>query len=132
MTIVMQVHVLVSAADGDPERLERTTAALRAELLELDVENVVLMTRGQSPIGSRAGEVAEIGGLLVTATQEAKVLSQVVTVVRGWLARRREEYTAELVIGDDKIVVTGISAATQDRLIDVWLRAHALDRVGED
>lgn len=128
----MQVHVLVSAADGDPERLERTTAALRAELLELDVENVVLMTRGQSPIGSRAGEVAEIGGLLVTATQEAKVLSQVVTVVRGWLARRREEYTAELVIGDDKIVVTGISAATQDRLIDVWLRAHALDRVGED
>lgn len=126
----MQVRVRL-AADDDPGRLEGATAGLRAELLELDVQDVALVAGVQPPPGSRAGEVADIGALLVTAAQDAAVLGQIVAAVRGWLARRSTACTAELVIGEDKLVVSGISAATQERLIDAWLRAHALDRAVE-
>jgi hypothetical protein len=130
--MTVRIHLGISASDGDPDLLERATAALRAELLELDVEDVVPVTAGQAPPGSRALDVAEIGSLLVTAAQVPVVLLQLVDAVRDWVGRDRGEHTVELVIAGDKLLVTKVEDAEQKRLIDVWLRAHALDQSAQD
>lgn len=127
-----QIHIRLHDSDGDPDRLEQAAAVLRSELLELDVEDVVPVRGGGVPPGARAADLAEIGSLLVTAAQLPATLRQLVDAVRGWLGRDPGRFTAELVIGGDRLTVTGIDAETQQRLVDAWLRAHALDRPAED
>ncbi|WP_162466110.1 hypothetical protein [Streptomyces taklimakanensis] len=127
----METRVLLRlrGADDDAERLELATSALREELLELDVERVDAVSAGPAPDGSRALDVAEIGGLLVTVAQAPVALHELVTAVRHWLARSTDfgagDRTAELTIDGDTLKVTGVSAETQDRIVDAWLRAHA-------
>ena len=123
--MTVQVRLRVSDADGDADRIEEDTARLRAELSELDVENVRLAPGAGPPAGTRAASIVEIGGLLITAVETPVVLAQIVSTVHDWLFRNRGAYTAELVIGDDKLVVTGTSRETQERLIQEWLNARA-------
>ncbi|MCI0384035.1 hypothetical protein [Streptomyces sp. CNQ085] len=124
-----RVLLRLRGADGeDAERLELATSALREELLELDVERVEAVSAGPAPDGTRAVDVAEIGGLLVTLAQVPVALHELVTVVRQWMARGADSgaagRTAELTIDGDTLKVTGVSAETQDRIVDAWLRAH--------
>jgi hypothetical protein len=130
--MVVQVRVQLLGTESDAGRIERDTAALRAELLGLDVEDVRPAPGAVPPQGARAVGVTEISGLLVTVVETPVVLRHVVSAVHDWLFRSRGAYTAELVIGDDKLVVTGISKATQEQLIQEWLRARALDGTGRD
>jgi hypothetical protein len=123
--MVVEVRLRVSDTDGDDSRTEEDTARLRSELSELDVEDVRLSPGAGPPEGTRAAGVIEMGGLLITAVETPVVLVQIVSIVRDWLFRNRGAYTAELVIGDDKLVVTGISGETQERLIREWLNAQA-------
>ncbi|MFP8903629.1 hypothetical protein [Streptomyces atacamensis] len=120
---------LRGADDEDADRLELATSALREELLELDVERVDAVSAGPAPDGTRAVDVAEIGGLLVTLAQAPVALHELVTTVRHWLTRGADsgaaDRTAELTIDGDTLKVTGVSAETQDRIVDAWLRAHA-------
>jgi hypothetical protein len=122
--MVVQVRLRVSDTGGDAGRTEEDTASLRAELSELNVENVRLAPGADPPEGTRAASAVEIGGLLITAVETPVVLAQIVSVVHDWLFRNRGAYTAELVIGDDKLVVTGTSRETQERLIREWLNAR--------
>jgi hypothetical protein len=123
--MVVQVRLRVSDTGGDAGRTEEDTASLHAELSELNVENVRLAPGAGPPEGTRAASAVEIGGLLITAVETPVVLAQIVSVVHDWLFRNRGAYTAELVIGDDKLVVTGTSRETQERLIREWLNARA-------
>jgi hypothetical protein len=123
--MVVQVRVRVSDTGGDAGRTEEDTARLHAELSELDVEDVRLAPGAGPPQGARAANAVEIGGLLITAVETPVVLGQIVSLVHDWLFRNRGAYTAELVIGDDKLVVTGVSRETQERLIQEWLDARA-------
>lgn len=123
--MVVQVRVRVLDTGGDAARTEEDTAKLRAELRELDVEDVRLAPGAGPPLGTRAASAVEIGGLLITAVETPVVLGQIVSLVHDWLFRNRGAYNAELVIGDDKLVVTGVSRETQERLIQEWLDARA-------
>jgi hypothetical protein len=123
--MVVQVSLLVSDTGSDAGRTEEDTARLRAELGELDVENIRLAPGTGPPENARAVSAVEIGGLLITAVETPVVLAQIVSIVRDWLFRNRGAYTAELVIGDDKLVVTGTSRETQERLIREWLNVQA-------
>lgn len=123
--MVVEVHLRVSERGGDDGRTEEDSAQLRAELSELDVGDVRRSPGAGPPEGARAAGVVEIGGLLITAVETPVVLVQIVSIVHDWLFRNRGAYTAELVIGDDKLVVTGISSETQERLIQEWLNAQA-------
>jgi hypothetical protein len=127
---VERVYVRISTADDDPEETERATTGLRTELLELDVENVVpVRAAAEAPSGTRAFDVAELGGLLVTFSQAPNALQQIVAAVRSWATRgdSGQERTVELVIGDDRLSVTGIDRPSQERLVEAWLRAHGMD-----
>jgi hypothetical protein len=129
--VTTQVQIRISAKDGDLDLLEQATANLRAELLELDVADVVPIDAGQAPPGTRAVDATEVGGLLVSINQVPILLRRLVDAVRHWLSRDREGRTAELVIAGDSLVVTGINGAEQERLIEAWLRAHSLDQISQ-
>jgi hypothetical protein len=127
--VTIQVQIRISAEDGDLDLLEKSTVRLRAELLELDVTDVVPIDAGEAPPGTRAADAAEVGGLLVSINQVPILLRHLVDAVRHWLSRDRGGRTAELVIAGDSLVVTGITGAEQERLIEAWLRAHSLDQI---
>jgi hypothetical protein len=73
--------------DGaDPERLEQLTARLRRDLQELDVESVEPAPAGQAPEGARAGDLVELGTLLVSMSTAPAVLGAFVAGLRSWLS----------------------------------------------
>jgi hypothetical protein len=81
------VMVRLSDLDGDEERLELATVALRAELLELEVDDVVPVTAGKAPPGTRAVDVSTVGKLLVVVPRVYESLRNLVMCVQQWLAR---------------------------------------------
>jgi hypothetical protein len=108
-------------AKADAEQLDDQTAALRHQLVELDVDGVDRPRTEEPPAGARAGEVAELGTLLVTVAPT--VLGAVVEAIRSWLSRRRRGATLRL--GDDVIETTRASSERQDELIAAFLARHA-------
>ena len=120
----MRLHLTEDGAD--PERVSALTGYLRAELLQLDVEDVRPLPAGEAPPGSRAFEVAAVGALLVSLGKSADGLRAVVGAIRGWLARgdgaRR---TVRLELGGDVLELSEASAADQQRLIELFVSKHA-------
>ena len=77
----------MSEDGADDARLGELTSYLRAELLQLNVENVTALPGGQPPAGSRAFGVAEVSGLLITLGQSAEGLRSVVSAITAWISR---------------------------------------------
>src|SRR5690348_11364018 len=82
-----ELHLQISEEGADAQRLAMLTGYLRAELLQLDVDNVTAPRAGEVPPDARAVDVAVIGALLVALGQSAEGLRSVVSVIRGWLRR---------------------------------------------
>jgi hypothetical protein len=73
-------------------------------------------------------DLAMIGGLIVSLGTSAASLKDVVTVVRGWLSRGAgARRTLKLQIDGDSLELSEVSAAEQDRLIELFIRRHAGD-----
>jgi hypothetical protein len=121
-----EVRLQLSEDGAEAPRLAELTDYLRQDLLLLDVENVVGLRTGTPPPGSRAFDVAAVGGLLVSLGSAADGLRAVVAAVRHWLARgdgvRR---TVRLEIGGDTLELSEASLTDQDRLIDLFVGRHA-------
>jgi hypothetical protein len=118
------------AEDGaDDERIDALVRLLRQELLQLDVDDVVALRAGPPPPGSRAFDVAAIGGLMVLVGQSATSLDAVVAAVRAWLARgggtRR---TVRIEIGGDVLELSEATAADQDQLVGLFVSRHSTHR----
>jgi hypothetical protein len=115
----------VEAGEGaDAEELDQATRRLRQQLLELDVDSVASASGGPPPPGTRAAELAMVGGLLVTMVRSPELLKTLVGAVQGWLASQHGR-SVELQIGGDTLKVGGLSAAEQRRLIDLFVERHA-------
>jgi hypothetical protein len=109
--------------DGaDDDRLDSLATTLRAELLELDVDDVRRPSGGEAPEGSRALELAAIGALLVTLKGSTEAISSVVTAIRGWLARGSSGRAVEVTIGDRTLKLTAATPEQQDRVVAEFLR----------
>lgn len=120
----LRLHLSEDGADG--ERIDALTGRLRQELLQLDVEDVRPLPAGAAPPGSRAFDVAMVGGLLVTLGQSAETLGPVVRAIRGWLGRGQEtRRTVRLEIGGDVLELSEATAADQQRLVDLFVTRHA-------
>src|SRR5262249_33766005 len=122
-TVDTQVWVKVEEGGADSERLQELTDRLRAELLELDVEDVSGVPETEAPPGSRAVDLAAVGALLVSMTDSMQLLGRLVAAVRSWLARSSAERSVELTIGDKTLRVTNASSDQQDRLIEEFIHA---------
>lgn len=115
------VHLsLRSADDAPPEEIEQLTAALRSDLLTLDVEQVTTVGGGTAPEGAKAIELTQLGELLIAASMSPVLLGQLVGLVRTWIGRRRG-VEIELEVGDAKLQIRGASADDTQRLVDSWI-----------
>jgi hypothetical protein len=121
-----EVRVQLSEDGADAERLASLTGFLRRELLQLDVQDVSALQAGEPPPHARAFDAAAVGGLLVSLSSSAEGLRAVVSAVRQWLTRGEGvRRTVRLEIGGDALELSEVSAADQDRLIDLFVRRHA-------
>jgi hypothetical protein len=118
-TLDVQVSI---GPDGDAEEVAEATSQLRRELLDLDVDAVELPRVGEPPPGSRAVDLAALGGLVVTFA-ESRLLTAVVAAVRSWLARS-DRHSIKLSLSGDVLELTGVSSKEQRRLTDEWLGRH--------
>jgi hypothetical protein len=116
--ITLALRVSVGEA-ADAAFVAAAAGRLREELLELDVETVERLPTGPAPPGTRAVDVAAIGGMIVTFARSG-LLSNVIDVVRTWL-RAQPERSITLEIDGDVLSLTGVSSAEQHRLADEWL-----------
>ena len=120
-----ELRLQLSEDGADAEQLATLTSYLRAELLQLDVEDVTALPAGAPPPGARAFSVDTVGALLIALGQSAEGLRSVVSAIRDWLRRgdgtRR---TVRLELGGDALELSQASAADQERLIELFVRRH--------
>jgi hypothetical protein len=123
-----EVRLQLSEDGADAERLDALTGYMRRQLLQLDVEDVSRAPAGDVPQGARAIDVVALGGLVVSLGRTAAGLKEVVAAVRRWLSGgdgvRR---SVKIEIDGDILELSEVSAAEQDRLVDLFVRRHAGD-----
>jgi hypothetical protein len=118
-----QLMILLSA---EAERVAELTRYLRQELLDLDVDDVTSVPGEEVPPGARAVDVTQIGSLLVALGSSATALSQVVTVLRGWLGRCRDERPSlRLTLDEDVLEISEASDEQVTEAFDLFVQRHA-------
>jgi hypothetical protein len=121
-----ELRLQLSEDGADAERLAALTGYLRAELLQLDVEDVTALPAGAPPPGARAFSADTVGALLIAVGQSAEGLRSVVSAIRDWLRRGDgTQRTVRLELGGDALELSQASAADQERLIELFVRRHA-------
>jgi hypothetical protein len=122
-----ELRVQLDETGADDQRLDILTGYLRRELLALDVQDVTALSDGTPPPGSRAVDMAVIGGLLVTLGKSAGGLRAVVAAVRNWLARgSTATRSVRLEIGGDVLELSAATTADQDRLVALFISRHSV------
>ncbi|WP_410659795.1 hypothetical protein [Amycolatopsis sp. lyj-112] len=120
------VRVQLGEDGADAERVDQLTGYLRDELIDRGIAEVKALPAGPAPPGSRAFDVATVGGLLVTLGQSAEGLRSVVTAVREWLSRGgRVKRTVRLEIDGDVLELSEASLTDQDKLVDLFVSRHS-------
>ncbi|HWI00284.1 MAG TPA: hypothetical protein VNT27_08125 [Propionibacteriaceae bacterium] len=111
----------VQAGPGDDEdELLKLTSRLRDELLDLDVAGVDPVSEETAP--EQAKGLATLAGWLVVQFGSISGLRTVVGVIRDWAARTNRQ--VEITVDGEVLKASGISAAQQEKIIDVWLSRH--------
>lgn len=120
--------IIIDEAGSDAERLEQLSERVRADLLELDVEDVKRVSEGSAPPGTRGIDLAAVSAFIVAIGGSAEAINQVVTAMRAWVgAGRAAPRAAELTIGDKTLKLSDATLAQQERLIDEFARAVRAD-----
>jgi hypothetical protein len=117
----MRVTLELIDPELDLEQLDTATAALRRELLDLDVEAVERPPGGPAPAGAR-GSALEVATLLVTLAN-SEALAGVTALLRSWLGGRGTR-SVRLRLGDDEIEIDGATPGQQDQLVQAFLERH--------
>lgn len=117
--LTLEINV---GADSDADEIDHAARQLRNELLELDVDSVEPASADDVPAGAKGVDAAAFGALIVQWAGSSG-LHALATVLADWLNRDKSR-SIELQMGEDVIVVSGISAADQSRLIEQWIMRH--------
>ncbi|MEV2212006.1 hypothetical protein AB0H86_11195 [Streptomyces sp. NPDC050997] len=121
-----ELQILLSEEEAEPERVADLTGYLREELLQLDVDDVTAVPGEEVPPGARAVDVTQIGALLVALGSSATALSQVVTVLRGWLSRcHQARPSLRLTLNDDVLDISEASDEQVAKAFDLFVQRHA-------
>jgi hypothetical protein len=110
--------------DADSEEAERFGRQLRAELAQLDVEDVSPMVSADVAQGAKGAGV-DWGSLLVTLNAAGGVVTSVIAVVQDWLARHSAAQSIKMTIDDDTIELGRASVQEREELISTWVRRHS-------
>ena len=117
----MQVLIAVGEPGADAERLQRLSDGVRAELLDLDVDDVRPVRTGEVPPGARAVDAAAVGAFIVSLGGSAESLQQIFTALRSWVGRSRAPRSIEMTIGDKTLRISDASLDQQERLIKTFV-----------
>jgi hypothetical protein len=112
----------ISIEDGhapDDEELATQTSWLRRNLLELDVQAVRQDSAGPPPAGARAGEVLEVGTLLVAFARTPQIVSAIAQVLSAWIASRRGR-SVTVVLNDTRIELGGVAHDDQRQMMRLF------------
>jgi hypothetical protein len=121
----------LSEEEADTARLAEVTGYLRAELLQLDVENVTTPQSADVPRGARVVSVAAVGTLLVALGQSVDGLRSVMPAITDWLRRGEgTRRTVRLELDGDALELSQASAADQERLIELFVSRQSHRRRG--
>jgi hypothetical protein len=110
---------------ADAEEVERATRRLRAELRELDVDDVAAVSDDTVPPGAKGIDPASLSQLLVSMTGAGGVVATVVAAVRDWLGRRRDTGKVTLTIDGDTLELSSATAGERSELVDAFVRRHS-------
>jgi hypothetical protein len=119
------LQVQVAADEADLAHLDALTRQLRIELLEREVGRVEPAPGGPAPPGTRSGELAAVGALLVSVAGKAGLLPAVIDTIKGWLTRVRQPVVVKVELNGDVLEISGASATEREQVIDAWLARHA-------
>jgi hypothetical protein len=102
----------------DAAELASLTQRLRAELLQLDIEDVTLARTEETAPGARSGDVIQWGTLLVTFGDSPElVLSALIAGVQMWLIRQdRADLSAIIKSGATHAQIAAASAENVEAL----------------
>jgi hypothetical protein len=116
----MTLRIEVGVGGADAEERDEATRALRAELLELDVD-AVDRPSAPAPDGARGGEAVTLGTLLVTLGPSA--LAAVAGAIQSWWARRGDR-SVVLELDGDRVELSNASDEDRRLLVDAFLARH--------
>lgn len=114
--------------DATAEETERTTQALRSELLDLDeITSVARASAGAAPAGSRGLDIAALGALVVSVEPTVAAISRIVGVVRDWLGRRRGVHpsgeSVRITVHGQSLEIAAATTQQQQALVDQFINA---------
>jgi hypothetical protein len=119
----MQMYVTIDEPGADEDRLDELAGTLRAELLELDVEDVRPLPAGAAPPGSRGVDLAAVAAFVVSLGGSAEAVTQLVTALKAWVGRGGSHpRTVEMTVGDKTLRITDASPDQQARLVEEFVR----------
>ena len=110
---------LDAGPDADEEEVAELALRLRDDVEALDVGSVQLSRGGAAPPGAKSVDPVEWGRLLVEIASSPALLALIHTA-NAWVGRQRRG-RVRVKIGEDELVLTGVSSDDQRRLIDDWL-----------
>ncbi|MEY9997117.1 hypothetical protein ABIE67_009149 [Streptomyces sp. V4I8] len=118
--------LLVVAPDPelDPEKGERLTRRLRAEIAELDIESVRPAPGGAAPDGAKGTDAVTLGAIVVALSASGGVFTALIDTVRDWLGRSSARHRVSVTIDGDTIELERASDAERRDLIDAYIRRH--------
>jgi hypothetical protein len=110
-------------SEADAAELAVLASDLRDVLLELDIESADLLTRGQAPPGTRAGEMVMAGALTVMLARSKELVTKLIESVRWW-ASLGSGRTIRLELDGDVLEVNGLTRDDQRRLVQLFIDRH--------
>ena len=112
-----------AGSEADEAEIEQLTLALRAEILQLeDVDSVEQASAGPAPDGTRSGELAAIGSLIVSAVPGVEAAAKVLGVIRSWLGGRAAGApTLKMTVGGNSIEIAA-DDDQQDALVQQFIK----------
>ncbi|MCX5262620.1 hypothetical protein [Streptomyces sp. NBC_00199] len=120
------LRILLTEEGADAEDVAELTGFLRAELLQLDVDDVTSVPGGEAPPGTRAVDVTAIGALLVSLGTSAGALTQVMNAVREWRGRvRGARPSLRLALDDDVLEISDATPEQVSEAFDLFVSRHS-------
>ncbi|MEU6349818.1 hypothetical protein ABZ896_10890 [Streptomyces sp. NPDC047072] len=116
--------VVVPDPEVDPERAERVTRALRAEIAALDIESLHSRPAGPLPEGAKGTDPVTVGAMVVALSAAGGVFPALIDTVRDWLARSAARHRVSVTIDGDTIELERATDAERRALIEAYVRRH--------
>ena len=106
--------------DGDDRELDELTRLLQEELRGLDVSSVETVGEVAAPAEAKGFGLAAAGGLVVKLIS-GEAFKNIIEAAKAWTSRNAGR-SVKVVLGDNSIEVSNISATQLQRLIETFER----------